>query len=104
VIAWTKGDPGKDENNPDPAKRARSMLGLPILINMQPGNKQWEGEVYNAENGETYNSTIALKAPDVLRIEGCVLGGLICGGENWTRVALSKGAPADQTVCSGLAK
>ena len=23
VIAWTKGPPGKDENNPDPAKRER---------------------------------------------------------------------------------
>ena len=27
VINWTKGPPGKDENNPDPAKRNRSVIG-----------------------------------------------------------------------------
>jgi len=102
VISWTKGPPGIDENNPDPAKRTRSMMGVPILINMQPGQNQWDGEVYNAENGQTYTSNIALVSADQLRIEGCVLGGLICGGETWTRSPLPKDAPADQAVCSGL--
>ncbi len=104
VINWTKGPPGKDENNPDPAKRNRSVMGMPILINMKPSEEQWEGEVYNAENGQTYSSYISLKSPDVLRIQGCVLGGLICGGEDWSRVPLTKGSPPDQTVCSGVAK
>ena len=79
-------------------------MGMPILINMKPAERQWEGEVYNAQNGETYTSYISLKSPDVLSIEGCVLGGLFCGGEDWTRVSLTKGAPADQTVCSGVGK
>ena len=104
VIAWTKGPPGRDENNPDPAKRDRSVMGMPILINMQPAEGRWDGEVYNAENGETYTSHISLQSPDSLRIEGCVLGGLICGGENWKRVPLPKGAPSDQAVCSRLPK
>ncbi len=104
VISWTKGPPGTDENNPDPAKRTRSMMGVPILINMQPGRTRWEGQVYNAENGSTYDSNISLVSADQLRIEGCVLGGLICGGETWTRVPPTKGAPSDQAVCSGVAK
>jgi uncharacterized protein (DUF2147 family) len=104
VISWTKGPPGTDENNPDPAKRTRSMMGVPILINMQPAQTRWEGQVYNAENGETYNSNISLVSADKLRIEGCVLGGLICGGEIWTRVPPEKGQPTDQAVCSGVAK
>ena len=56
----------------------------------------WEGEVYNAENGQTYSSRISLTAPDVLRIEGCVFAGLICGGESWTRVKveIASAAPA----------
>ncbi len=103
VISWTKGEPGKDENNPDPAKRTRSVMGMPILINMKPSGKHWEGEVYNAENGKTYDSNISLTSADVLRIEGCVLG-FLCGGENWTRVPPVKGSPSDQAVCSGLAK
>jgi len=103
VINWVKGPPGKDENNPDPAKRTRSVMGMPILINMKPGEAQWEGEVYNAQNGQTYTSYISLKSPDVLQIQGCVLG-FLCGGEDWTRVPLTKGSPSDQAVCSGVGK
>ena len=45
----------------------------------------WQGEVYNAENGKTYDAKISLTSADVLRIEGCILG-FLCGGEDWTRV------------------
>src|SRR5215470_1631516 len=104
VLSWAKGPAGKDENNPDPAKRNRSILGVPILINMKPGSSQWDGEVYDPQDGSIYKSHIRLVSPDVLSIEGCVLGGLICGGENWTRVPLSKDSPSDQAVCSRLSK
>ncbi len=104
VISWTKGEPGKDENNPDPSKRDRSVLGLPILLGMTPAGDRWNGKVYNAENGQTYTSHISLVSPNVLKIEGCVLGGLICGGEDWKRVQPAKGGPSDQAICSGVAK
>lgn len=104
VIAWTKGAPGTDEHNPDPAKRSRSVLGIPILLNMKPAGSRWDGEVYNAENGETYTSHISLVSGDVLRIEGCVMGGFICGGENWKRVPPTKTGPTDQDVCSRVGK
>src|SRR5882724_7471503 len=32
IIAWTRDAPGLDENNPEPAKRSRSVLGVEILI------------------------------------------------------------------------
>jgi uncharacterized protein (DUF2147 family) len=104
VISWTKGEAGKDVNNPNPSLRDRSVMGMPILINMHPAGNRWDGQVYNAEDGQTYSSHISLVSPDVLSIEGCVLGGLICGGENWTRVPLPKGSPSDQAVCSRLPK
>jgi uncharacterized protein (DUF2147 family) len=85
VISWEK-EPGVDSENPDPARRNRPTLGLPILRAMKPTRPGlWEGEVYNADNGKTYTSRISLVAADVLRIEGCLLG-FLCGGENWTRV------------------
>ena len=84
-IAWTKTAGGFDDKNPDVAKRTRPILGLPILIEMKPTKpNRWEGNVYNAENGKTYKSSISLKSDDVLRVEGCVLG-FLCGGEDWTR-------------------
>jgi len=94
IISWEK-EPGIDSHNPNPAERSRPTLGLPILRSMRPTKPGlWEGDVYNAENGTTYSSRITLTAPDVLRIEGCVLGGLICGGQNWTRVNAADTAPA----------
>jgi uncharacterized protein (DUF2147 family) len=80
-----------DRHNPDASKRNRPLLGLPVLIDMKPANdKLWQGQIYNATNGKTYASRIALKGPDVLRVEGCAFGGLFCGGQDWTR---AKGAP-----------
>ncbi|HKY86738.1 MAG TPA: DUF2147 domain-containing protein [Pseudorhodoplanes sp.] len=86
VISWTR-EPGVDVKNPDPAKRERPMVGVPILRAMKPVSPdKWEGEVYNAQNGKMYSANIALVSDDVLKIQGCVLGGIFCGGENWTRV------------------
>jgi uncharacterized protein (DUF2147 family) len=93
IVSWEK-QPGVDSQNPNPAERGRPTLGVPILKAMRPTKPGlWEGEVYNAENGKTYSSRISLTAPDVLRIEGCVFGGLFCGGENWTRVKAADTAP-----------
>src|SRR5579872_7384789 len=79
VIAWTKSPSGNDDKNPDPSKRSRPIIGLPILLDMKPdGRGRWNGEVYNAESGQTYTSYIYLKSDDVLRIEGCLL--VFCGG------------------------
>jgi uncharacterized protein (DUF2147 family) len=99
VVAWEKVPGGKDTQNPDPAKRNRPTLGIPILIDMKPAadGTRWDGQVYNAENGKTYTANITIKDPNTLRIEGCVLG-FLCGGQNWTRVqgtaAQAPGAPA----------
>lgn len=83
TIAWTS-QPGTDENNPDPAKRDRSIVGTQILLAMKPAAaNRWDGEIYNPENGKIYQGRIILQQPDLLRVEGCVL--IFCGGENWTR-------------------
>jgi uncharacterized protein (DUF2147 family) len=80
-----------DRHNPDASKRNRPLLGLPVLIDMKPAkSNRWEGQIYNAKNGKTYASNISLKNPDLLRVEGCVFGGLFCGGQDWTR---AKNAP-----------
>jgi len=87
VVAWEKTPGGRDSNNPDAAKQKRPTLGMPILLNMkkQPGADAWEGQVYNAKDGQTYSSTIKPIGNDQLEIQGCVLG-FLCGGETWTRV------------------
>jgi len=87
VVAWEKEPGGRDTNNPDPTKQSRPTLGMPILLDMKkkPGTDSWEGQVYNAKDGQTYASTITPHGSDQLEIQGCVLG-FLCGGETWTRV------------------
>jgi hypothetical protein len=104
VVAWEKEPGGRDTNNPDAAKKSRPTLGMPILLDMKkkPGADSWEGQVYNAKDGQTYSSSITPTDADHLEIKGCVLG-FLCGGETWSRVAppipsspansMAKGAP-----------
>ena len=109
VVSWEKTPGGKDKNNPDPAKQSRPTLGMPILIDMKKkaGADAWEGQVYNAKDGQLYSSTIKPVGTDQLEIHGCVLG-FLCGGETWTRVgppipvsAAGNPAPAGAPAAKG---
>lgn len=62
--------------------------GEAILINMKPKTeRQWTGNVYSQDSGETYYGTIAMKGINTLRVEACVLGRFYCSGNNWSRIA-----------------
>jgi uncharacterized protein (DUF2147 family) len=101
VVSWEKTPGGKDKNNPDASKQSRPTLGMPILIDMKkkPGVDTWEGQVYNAKDGQLYSSTIKPVGTDQLEIQGCVLG-FLCGGETWTRV----GPPIPSSPANSMAK
>jgi uncharacterized protein (DUF2147 family) len=61
--------------------------GEQVLINMKPGkDSKWSGRILDPNTGSTYDSTIALKGTDTLRVQGCAFGGMFCGGQTWTRV------------------
>jgi uncharacterized protein (DUF2147 family) len=60
--------------------------GEQVLINMKPGKEKWSGRILDPNSGSTYDSTIALKGTDTLRVQGCAFGGMFCGGQTWTRV------------------
>ena len=101
VVAWEKTPGGRDTNNPDVSKQNRPTLGMPILIDMKKkaGLEQWEGQVYNAKDGQSYSATITPVGNDQLEIKGCVLG-FLCGGETWTRVA----SPVPTNPANSMAK
>jgi uncharacterized protein (DUF2147 family) len=101
VVAWEKQPGGRDSNNPDVSKRSRPTLGMPILLDMKKkaGADSWEGQVYNAKDGQTYSSSITPVDADHLEIRGCVLG-FLCGGETWTRVA----PPIPSSPANSMAK
>jgi uncharacterized protein (DUF2147 family) len=100
VVSWEKTPGGRDTKNPDVSKRSRPTLGMPTLLNMRAGDPgEWEGKVYNSENGRTYDASIELDGANTLHIEGCVLG-ILCGGEDWKRTQ----AKLAQSQQSGTAR
>ena len=85
VVSW-EAQPGIDRKNPDPNLRSRPTLGMPILLGMTRSKpNQWDGQIYNSEDGHTYSASISLLNANTLKVQGCFLG-FLCGGENWTRV------------------
>jgi hypothetical protein len=59
--------------------------GARILINMKPQGGKWTGRIHDPESGRNYDSTIALKSTDTLKVQGCAFGGMFCGGQTWKR-------------------
>jgi len=91
VIVWLKapidpatGKPAVDDKNPNPALAKRPMIGLPLFTGMPPsGPNRWSGQIYDADDGNSYASNVSVLGPDSLRVEGCVVA--LCGGETWSR-------------------
>ena len=61
--------------------------GARILINMKPQGGKWTGRINDPQSGRNYDSTIALKSNDMLKVQGCAFGGMFCGGQTWKRVS-----------------
>jgi uncharacterized protein (DUF2147 family) len=61
--------------------------GEKILINMKPSDTNWTGRIHDPDSGRNYDSTITMKGPNALRVQGCAFGGLFCGGQTWSRVS-----------------
>jgi hypothetical protein len=61
--------------------------GARILINMKPQGSKWTGRIHDPDSGRNYDSTIALKSTNTLKVQGCAFGGMFCGGQTWKRVS-----------------
>jgi uncharacterized protein (DUF2147 family) len=70
VISAAKPD-SLDSANPDPDQRHRTIVNLPVLIEMrQIDNNRWEGNIYNTKDGRTYFGNISLRGTNLLEVEG----------------------------------
>jgi len=61
--------------------------GERILINMKPSDSKWTGQIHDPDSGRNYDSTIAMKGTNVLKVQGCAFGGMFCGGQTWKRIS-----------------
>ncbi len=86
TVVWAKGDP-KDTENPDAGKQSRPVQGIQMLWGLKPTGKaeEYGGKLYNYKDGKTYDGKMSLSSADKLKLSGCVLGGVICKSQSWSR-------------------
>lgn len=87
IVVWEK-TAGLDVENPDPAKKTRPTLGMPVLMGLSPAKEpgKWSGEIYNSNNGKMYSANISLADENTLDLEGCLFPNFMCLTQKWTRV------------------
>lgn len=85
TIVWVK-NPGKDEFNPDASKRSRNLVGIQMVSGLKAnGDGTYTGSLYRYTDGKTFTGKATPKGNSLL-VSGCVLGGLICQSQTWTKV------------------
>lgn len=88
-LVWSKdaasGKHGTDEKNPDVTRRSRPLLGMQILLGLAADDDMYVGEIYDAENGKTYDAKIRREGTSRLTLKGCVLR-YLCQSQTWTKV------------------
>ena len=76
---------GVDVKNPDPALRARPLVGADFILNFEFDGKKWtKGRIYNPENGKQYKADLELQ-DGVLQVRGWIGMRLIGRTVEWTR-------------------
>src|SRR4051812_12529444 len=75
AISWLKNPAdakARDTNNPDPALKTRTMLGLPMIWNFKPvAPGKWAGgKIYDPNSGKTYDSKMSVAPDGSLKVSG----------------------------------
>lgn len=88
-IVWMKepadkhGQPYRDKENPDPDKRARTLLGHQLIMGLQATpDGRFAGEIYDAEDSKLYSVSLWRDSADRLKLKGCLIK-LLCQTQTW---------------------
>lgn len=91
---YENGQPPKDDKNPDPNLRNRSVLGLQILsgLKFNVKDKEWQGgRIYDPKSGKTYDCFAWFENDtNKLFLKGYVVGIKWLGkSTEWTRTSMN---------------
>jgi uncharacterized protein (DUF2147 family) len=75
-----------DQKNENAALRSRALAGVRMITMRPNGANAWQGSLYNFQDGKTYNGRMTMPSANSMSLSGCVLGGMICRSQTWTRV------------------
>jgi len=64
-----------------------NLVGTQILTGLKPiGDGKFRGKAFVPKRNIHATATVRQLSDDVMQVQGCVLGGLLCDNEKWTRV------------------
>jgi uncharacterized protein (DUF2147 family) len=64
-----------------------NLIGTQILTGLKPiGAGKFRGRAFVPKRNLHATATVRQLSDDVMQVQGCVLGGLLCDNEKWTRV------------------
>jgi uncharacterized protein (DUF2147 family) len=65
-----------------------NLVGTQILTGLKPvGDGKFRGRAFVPKRNIHATATVRQVSDDVMQVQGCVLGGLLCDNERWTRIA-----------------
>lgn len=63
------------------------LIGTSLLRDYRKnGPDSWRGIVFVPDMGRTFDSRLTVLSPNEVRISGCILRGLLCKSQIWTRI------------------
>ncbi|NQX93896.1 MAG: DUF2147 domain-containing protein [Erythrobacter sp.] len=77
------GPDQRDIYNPDPAKKTRRLMGLPILTSFAEEKKQWRGRIYDPKSGKSYRSIVRRSGANTIEVKGCIA--FFCQTQVWKK-------------------
>ncbi|MES2120266.1 MAG: DUF2147 domain-containing protein [Pseudomonadota bacterium] len=67
------------------------LLGIELISGIEPaGPGRWRAEIFVPDQNIHSSGELALTGPNRMVVRGCVIGGLICKEQVWTRAAAVK--------------
>ena len=64
-----------------------NLIGTQILTGLKPlGDGRFRGQAFVPKRNIHATATVRQVSDDVMQVQGCVFGGLLCDSERWTRV------------------
>ena len=64
-----------------------NLVGTQILTGLKPiGDGKFRGRAFVPKRNIHATATVRQLSDDVMQVQGCVLGGLLCDSERWTRI------------------
>ena len=94
------GEMRTDSNNPEESLRNRSLIGLSMFSGYQFEDGRWQGEIYDPESGNIYQSRMSLNKKGELEIRGYI--GMPMFGRTSTFIPVSRCTPEVLTMLAQM--